>query len=497
MAVNPATGMAVVANKGSNDVTLIDLTTTPPQLIANLCTSAVGTASSGCQPSGPTSVSVDYVRNIALVVNSTAKTIAVVDLQQKAISFVFPVLQDTPNAVGLNPVTGRGLVAMQQKNYGVLLDVTTNPPSYVGIVSIDTGTNTRVAIEPHLNWALATPGTLGSLGIVDLGQQSDNVITAISRTTNVVTVTVANTSSAPPLSVQLGDAVDIQGIQFPVCPGGSNGTCPPNSPPGTVPPSVAALAAGFDGFYAVSSVGPGPNQFSYTQTAATLPDVATQSTPQSIDPAANATVNYSQPVATVGTSITTQGITINPETQQAALFDPSTGGTVSIFSLLDQSITPLSLTGTGTPDVGTIAGAYNPLTNTIVSVNFFANTLAVIDPTGSGRRLNASNLFNTLPGPIAVAFDPGSNQVVVANQTDNSVSILNMGAIQPFSITETSPKTVVTTSTLGSGPNPPPLNPLTVIGKGLTCTNGTTTLTPSAWTPFHWSPTAPAMAIAS
>ena len=122
-----------------------------------------------------------------------------------------------------------------------------------GIVSISTGPNTRVAVEPHLNWALATPGTLGSLGIVDLNQQSSNAITAISRTnngigTNVVTVSVQSTASSPPLSVQVGDAVQIQNIQFPV---------------GHQIPRIAALAPGFNGFYAVSSVGPGPNQFSY------------------------------------------------------------------------------------------------------------------------------------------------------------------------------------------------------------------------------------------
>ncbi len=211
----------------------------------------------------------DSVRNIALVVNSTTKTIAVVDLTARQVSFVLPALQDSPGAVGINPVTGRALVAMQQRNYGVLVDVTTNPPTYAGIVSISTGSNTRVAVEPHLNWALATPGTLGSLGIVDLNQQSSNAITAISRTNNglgnIVTVSVANTASAPPLSVQVGDAVQIQSIQFPA---------------GT-DPTIAMLAPGFDGFYAVSSVGPGPNQFSYTQTqAGTLPNVATQSAPQ-------------------------------------------------------------------------------------------------------------------------------------------------------------------------------------------------------------------------
>lgn len=453
VAVNPTTGMAVVANKASNDISLIDLTTTTPTFIANICTGAVG-AVPPCPAAGPSSVSVDYVRNIALVVNSATSTIAVVDLNAKAVTYVLPALQDTPGAVGINPVTGRALVAMQQVNYGVLVDLTQNPPVYAGIVSISTGPSTRVAIEPNLNWAVATPGGLGSLGIVDLNQQSSNVITAISRTTNVVTVTVQTTTPSPPLSITVGDAVQIQNVQFPT------GTSP----------SIAALAPTFNGFYEVTAAGPGPNQFSYTQTGATETDVATQSGPQ----AATGAINYSQPVATVGVPISVQGIAINPETQQAVLLDPSSSGVVSFFSLIDQSVSSLALTVNNALDAGTIAAAYNPLTNTVVAVNFAANELSVIDPT-TPIRLNANNLYTTLPGPVAVAIDPGTNIAVVANQTDNSVSVLNLGAIKPFSITETSPKTVITTSTLSSGPSPSP-QVVTVIGKGLTCTNGTTNL---------------------
>jgi DNA-binding beta-propeller fold protein YncE len=187
-------------------------------------------------------------------------------------------------------------------------------------------------------------------------------------------------------------------------------------------------------------------------------------------------LNYSQPVATVGLPITIQGVAINPETQQAALFDPSTngGGNVSFFNLIDQSVSTLGLRVNNAADIGTIAGAYNPLTNTVVAVNFFANTLSVIDPT-QPHRLNDTNLFPTLAGPIAVAIDPGANLAVVANQKDNSVSVLNLGAIKSFSITETSPKTFISKSTLGSGPSPSPQK-LTVIGKGLTCAGGATNL---------------------
>ena len=335
VAINPATGMAVVANMGSNDISLIDLSSVTraslaggsvPAVLANICTAAVGAVPAGappaCPPSGPSSVSVDYVRNIALVVNATSKTIAVVDLNTKAVTSVVAVppsgvgTTDTPGAIGINPITGRALVAMQGRNYGALMDLTQNPPVFAGIVSISTGVNTRVAVEPNLNWALATPGSLGSLGIVDLNQQSSNAITAISRTnngtTNVVTVTVASTPSSPPLSVQVNDAVQIQNVAFPA---------------GT-DPSIAMQAPSFNGFYAVSSVGPASNQFSYTQTGGVLPNVATQTIPQ----AAAGSVNYSQAVATVGVPISVQGIAIDPETQQAVLFDPTSTGLVSFFS---------------------------------------------------------------------------------------------------------------------------------------------------------------------
>jgi DNA-binding beta-propeller fold protein YncE len=463
VAIDPSTGIAVVANTGSNDVTLINLTPAsgPPTVLARICTYAPQLAvCPTATPSGPISVSIDYVRHLALVVNATSKSIAVVDLNPAgpAVTGIIP-LQDTPEAVAINPVSGRALVAMRQKNYGVLVDMAGNPgsacvtgnpgvnqPAATGIVSISTGPNTKVAVEPHLNWAVATPGGLGSVGVVDLSQQSCNVITAVSRTTNSVTVSVQSTSSAPPLAVVVGDAVFIQNINF---------------PPGT-DPNVAALAPGFDGFYTVSAVGPGPNQFSYSQTGASLPDVATQPAPQ----AAAGSVSYSQPVATVAVALTAQGIAINPETQQAVMVDPTSSGVVNFFNLIDQSVTSLTLLVNNKNDAGTIAAAYNPLTNTVVAVNSLANTLSVIDPTGipptGPRRLTE---VNTLSGPVAVAVDPGSNLAVVANQTANSISVMKLGPIQPFSITETNPKTFLSTSTLGTAPSPVPQT-LTVIGIG-------------------------------
>lgn len=434
VAINPATGMAVVANTGSNDVSLIDLTAAPPTVVATICTAAVG-AVLPCPSSGPTSVSIDYNQNIALVANTASKTIAKVDLNTRAVTYVTPPLQDSPGAVGINPVTGRALIAIQNRGYGVLMDVTKNPPTFIGPVSISTGPHTRVAVEPHLNWAIATPGQLGSLGIVDLDRQTLNNITNLSRTTNVVTVTVQpSTPQVPqsPLAVQPGDAVQIQG----------------------------ASDNSFNGIYQVTAVGPGATQFTYTQTGSALPDLASFTTA--------GTVNYSDPVATVGLTTSVQGIGINTETEQAVLVDPSSNGVVSFFSLIDQSVFSLQLkTGTGAAEPGTIAAAFNSLTNTAVTVNSLDNTLSVIDPTTPVRLAEITLPF---PGAAAVALDPSTNVAVVANQTDNSVTVLSLGAIQSFSITESSPKIFVANSTLTSAPVPS-ARTLTILGRGFASNN--------------------------
>jgi len=459
VAVNPATGMAVVANTGSNNISLIDLTVGTPTVVANICTIAenVTPPCPTSTPSGPTSVSVDYVRNIAVVVNSTSKTIAVVDLSTRAVTSVFPVnpvptaVADTPGAIGINPVTGRALIAMQRSNsgsgagYGVLMDMTPTP-HIAGVVSIGTGQKTRIAVEPHLNWAIATPGGLGSVGIVDLSLQSTNTITSVSRTSNVVQVTVQLDATTPPLAIQQSDAVLIQGVSVSV-----KGT------PDTT----------LNGIFTVTAIGPTSAQFSYTQTGAPQPDFA--STPT------GGTISYAQPVATVGLPLGVQGIGINTETQQAVLVDPTTGGVVSLFSLIDQSVSTLTMKTNGVADRnGPTAVAFNPLTNTAVAVDIVSGALSVIDPVAP-RRLNDSTLSFGLNGPVAVAIDPGTNLAVVANQSNNTVSILNLGAIKPFSITETNPKAFLTMSSLGGGPNPPS-GVLIVIGKGLTCSNGSTNL---------------------
>jgi DNA-binding beta-propeller fold protein YncE len=458
VAVDPATGMAVVVNSGSNDVTLIDLSgTTPSVLLASLCTGAVGAASAPCTTvSGPKGVAVAHLINpakdIALVANTVTKTLSEIDLNAKTVTWVSQPLIDSPLSVGINPVTGRALVAMNTRPYGLIIDLTSQAsPVILGPVSIVTGPNAHVAVEPHLNWALSTPGGSGTVSIVDLNRQTTNHIVSISRTTNVVTVVVQAATQAVPqssLSVVTGDAIQIQGV------------------------SVSGDAS-FNGIYQVAAQGPGANTFSYSQTGSALPDVATTN--------ATGTVNYSKPVATLTASGTgVQGIGINPETETAVMADPTPSGGITLFSLIDQSSqTVLLANSSNSVELGASFATFNQLTDTAYVLNTNNSTLSVLDPTTPKRIPSPTTTFATGQKPVALAVDPPSNRLIVVNQSDNTVWIYSLGSlstVRPIAITETNPKIFTATSTLNLGPSPSALT-LTVLGKGLTCTNNSTTLT--------------------
>ena len=176
VAINAATGVAVVANQGSGDITLISLcgtlttscaTATPTVVVASLCTGSVGTASAPCTvASGPVAVAVDDVRNIALVANAgvTPPTIAVVNLSTRTVTAIIAssptATAGIPAAIGINPVSGTALVAYRTSGYAAILDLTQSPPVFTGIVSISNGPSPHISVSTKLNWALVTPGGL-------------------------------------------------------------------------------------------------------------------------------------------------------------------------------------------------------------------------------------------------------------------------------------------------------------------------------------------------
>ena len=447
VAINTATRIAVVANQGSNSVTLIDLN--GPTVLGFICTSDTVSGATllandlSCPASGPTSVAVDNLRNLALVTNGNiaVANVAVIDLAAQRVREIIPSgvtsIARTPWAVAINPLSGRAVVAYQTAGFASIIDLNQVPAAVIGLVADGTGPTPRVAVSPRLNWGLITPGGGGGLTIVDLGRQSVNSISSAARSGNVVTITTSS-----PHTLRVGDPVLIMGV----------------------------ADSTFNGVFNVTStLG---NTFTYSQNASNANS-------------GGGTANYALPVATVATSLSVIGVGINDETQKAILVDP-TGPQGNIFNLLDQTSKAVS----GLALVGNTAAAFDPLTNVAVTVNRINSDGAIIDPINS--TVLANGTLSGLNQPVDVAIDPGANQTVIVNSPlasppiTGTVSIFSLGSIRTPQILQVSRQDTATpASPISPQPQPPEItvnstlttaataNPqtLTIIGSGFI--NGT------------------------
>lgn len=174
VAVDEADGIAVVANSGSNSVSLISLTTHLP---------VGGAIAVGANPTG---VAVDDLLPdaVAVVVNKTDLTVTAIDLISGnkslplSVRFSGGANPPLPISIGINPVKHRAIVAYQSTNQATVLDVSeAGGVPAVAIVqqvggagtTFSTGVSPEVGIDPKLNWAVITPGGAGSINLVDLG----------------------------------------------------------------------------------------------------------------------------------------------------------------------------------------------------------------------------------------------------------------------------------------------------------------------------------------
>ncbi len=397
VAVNTATGIAVVANRGTNSITLIDLTTSPPSIVADPRNPiTVG--------SSPTGIAVDNVRNLVVVANKDSNSLSIVHLPlppppaPPVVDTITTNIRSAPFAVGVNPLTGLALVAYQSANVASIIDLTLSPPAVVGAVTVGTGGNPQVAIEPRLNWALVTPGGTGVLSIVDLNRRNSSDIAPNGASCSASTATITTTG---PHGLITNQAVLITGVSD----------------------------NRFNGYFTVASA-PSATTFTYALSC---------STPFS---SGGGTALYALPLATAALGSGISGIGINTETEKALLIEPSgpTSQNVAFFNLLDQSVSNLTLPD---PCAGcTVAAAVNPLTDIGVTVNSTTNQASVINPRLSmpAARLATINVGTT---PRAVAIDPGRNPdpagsslAIVANEGSNDVTILLLGPIRRLHVTQ-------------------------------------------------------------
>jgi YVTN family beta-propeller protein len=182
IAVDYATGTAVVTNQGGNTVSLINLNANPPAVTATI---AVGHA--------PTGVAIDdlLAHHIAVVVNSGDQTLSTIDLTTGAVTSTVSVAigptagspagpSPVPFSVGINSLTHRGVVAYESFNEATILDVSTGTPVILQQIGgdptapIGTGTTPGIFVDERLDWALVTPGGGGAqtTTVVDLGQNA-------------------------------------------------------------------------------------------------------------------------------------------------------------------------------------------------------------------------------------------------------------------------------------------------------------------------------------
>ena len=435
VAVNSVTGIALVANTGSNTISAFNLAAflSNPQGNPQLPTTPVGKS--------PTSVSIDNLRNLAFVANSGDNSIQILDLSPlaaptpAAATVITTITNSTstplsvyPYSIAVNSLTAQALVVYQASNVTTFINYggSATPPNPV--VTTDstasqiaqTGLYPQIAVEPKLNWGLVTPGGNGSLSFVDLNGNGNEIVASIAppssngavRSSGTTTIT---TSGSHGLSV--GETVVIGGVNN----------------------------ASFDGTFTVSSV-PSSTTFTYSQTG--------KSDTSSSSPVGNGTVSAAAPLVTLGVEQNTRGVAVNPETEYAIYTDPASTS-LSILSLLDQSVSTIQTNATGY-----VAAAINPLTNIAVAVNS-NNTAAVFDL----QTLQMLTQLTVGNKPAAVAIDPTSNIALIVNQNDGTVSFIQLGTIrsnlaspQP-QILDISPFNTLTTSSNST---------ITVIGAGFT-----------------------------
>jgi DNA-binding beta-propeller fold protein YncE len=395
--INPATGIAVIANRLLNSVSRLDLATN--SLVG--APIAVGTS--------PTGVAVDYLQNLAYVANNGAATVtscpppagatgtvSVVDLTAASVSATISGFPASPVSVTVNPNTRLGIVAMACTNSAAIIDLNTNRIVSAAVGS--TGANPQAAMITSLNWSVVTPGGAGAISVTDLSRRTTATIVAsgAARANNSVTITTAATHS-----IVVGQPIFVDGVTDP----------------------------SFNGIFTVTAT-PTPTSFSYAQTAA----AATSG---------GGTATFTAPVLTANLGATIRGVGLNLETMQAYLVDPTSAAGLA-FSLLDQSVAAVST------ELGSTSAAATPFTNIAVSVNAVTNQISIVDMRQPSRLVTRA----VGTAPRAVAVDPGANVAVVANEQSNDVTIVNLGTVRPLHVLDVSP--IVTLA----GANPVPITVL-------------------------------------
>jgi DNA-binding beta-propeller fold protein YncE len=475
IALDSAKGFAAIAEEGTNALQLVDLTGPTPQI--NVAPVPAGVAPTGIAIDNGINIPGYPGQDLGVVVSSGDSKLYLYALSRTLatpLGIKIPVdlatlLSEqgvqglsTPYAFGVDPITHLGVVVYQNTNIAFIVDVNPNldgsdtthtcflntsanpvkPPCVIAPVSLTTGADPHVVMQPGVPLAYVTPGSKGATSVVNLLQQGTSAFIAPAITNGVsgavrtsgITAIITNTPTG--INPALGGTVIISGL----LPADLNGTFQ------VIPGSVTSAYS-----------------FSYAQPG--LPDETETNTTTLGE------VQYGTPYYSFNTSAFASGGAINPQTRTFAYADyNSTIEQIGFITTLDQNLTTLSLSA-GTcngctptvtsppagPEIGfrwlsfdpntNVLIAYDPSTNPI-GPSYFDNSISLINPGGptfSGSTTAPYRIIASIPtgqqgtgsftpagasAPVTVngpmIYDPKTRNVLVANAGTNTLSYLQL-----------------------------------------------------------------------
>jgi DNA-binding beta-propeller fold protein YncE len=507
IAIDYASGTAVVANTGGNTVSLINLNANPPAVTATI---AVGHA--------PTGVAVDdlLAHHIALVVNSGDQTVSTIDLTTGAVTSTVSVaigpasgspaaIAPVPFSVGINSLTHHAVVAYQSFNEATILDISSATPTILQQIGgdvtapIGTGTSPQVSVDERLNWAIVTPGGGGAqtTTIVDLGTNASvgdggrapQVIASLGLSTTGVGIN-SETHQALLTSPNAGDLVSFSLLDNAV-----NTIAFQNN--GITLNQLGYVAAAAD---PLENVGVAVNSISSTATIVDLESgivlqtvLGLGSSPQAVavDPASNRAFVVNQGSNNV--SILSLGTALDPvqivQASPAVTFASSSPLTLTVTGLgftssstvrLDQvalATSAVASTCTGSPAICRELTAAVPANMLGVARNYAVDVLT----SGSVSNVTALTVVQAISvgnAPVGVAVDTDRDLAIVTNSGSGTVSLVALTPSTPVGINQTAAGAVGTVGApLSVGTNPLGVAVLPRLGLALVANNGSNNAT--------------------
>lgn len=334
--------------------------------------------------SSPSAIAVDEADGLAVVANTGANSASIINLATNAVVSTVAV-GNAPTGVAVDDAMPAPL-----HNLAVVVNSGDNTLSTIDLTTDAVTSTTTLPALPSPQPGLPPPQCY-SIGI---NPATHRGLVAISST-NVTTIISVATGTPTVVANQIGGAT--QG-------GVSNyGTGP--TPQVAIDPRLnwAIVTAGSGGIPIVNFVDLGSDA-------------------SGADPGREA-----KPFGSLSLSSEVQGVGVNPETHQVLITTPQAGN-FTTFSLLDQVVSNISFTNQNVTvnQPGYVAAAVSGLPNVGVAVNHNANTAAILD---LQNHLVIENV-TVGNGPDAVAVDPVTNEALVANQTDGTVSVLSLGPVR-------------------------------------------------------------------